>query len=102
LLPDLSRRNVDLQLCVEALGQQAKKHGALFVDLFSNPPALTKNGLHVTTLNQALLAHRIASGFGYIASGGFYRFGRLAQGGAGEEPLVARLLAAFELEVLVW
>ena len=71
LLPDLSRRNADLKFYVESLKQQALKHDARFVDLFSNVPALTQNGLHVTSGNQAALAKRIAAGLGVIRPQGF-------------------------------
>jgi len=71
LLPDLSRRNADLKFYVESLKQQALKHDARFVDLFSNVPALTQNGLHVTPGNQAALAQRIAAGLGVIRPQGF-------------------------------
>jgi len=77
LLPDLSRRNADLEIYVEALHQQAQKHDALFVDLFSNSPAFTKNGLHVATSKQALFAQRIASGLNISRKDGFKGLGDL-------------------------
>jgi putative heme-binding domain-containing protein len=71
LLPDLSPRNADLRFYVEALSQQAARHDARFVDLFSKAPALTQNGLHVTPDNQAALAQRIATGLGISRPQGF-------------------------------
>ena len=71
LLPDLSPRNADLQFYMEALSQLAAKHGARFVDLFSDASALTQNGLHVTPDNQAVFAHRIAAGLGITRPQGF-------------------------------
>jgi putative heme-binding domain-containing protein len=71
LPPDLSPRNADLQFYVKALSQQAARHNAQFVDLFSKAPALTQNGLHVTPDNQAALAQRIAAGLGIVRPQGF-------------------------------
>jgi hypothetical protein len=49
--PDLSARNDDLKLYVEAIRKLAAKHGCLFVDLTTKPlsaEALTRDGLHLT------------------------------------------------------
>ena len=72
LLPDLTSRNDDLKLYVEALRQQAVKHESIFVDLFTNEELpLTQNGQHVAPDKQAALASRTAVSMGIDRPSGF-------------------------------
>jgi hypothetical protein len=57
--PDLTARNDDLRLYVEAIRALAAKKGYLFVDLSTNALAgdrLTRDGVHLTTAGQWLAA----------------------------------------------
>ena len=72
LLPDLTSRNDDLKLYIEALRQQAVKHKSIFVDLFTNEELpLTQNGQHVAPDKQAALASRTAVSMGIDRPNGF-------------------------------
>jgi len=70
-LPDNSRRNADLKLYVDALAKLAKKHEALFINLFVGFPAALTDGLHVRPEAQATVAIEIAAGLGVRRAGGF-------------------------------
>ena len=48
-LPDLSVRNNDLRLYVDAIRDLARRHQYRFVDLFTPFQALARNGLHLTS-----------------------------------------------------
>jgi putative heme-binding domain-containing protein len=64
LIPDLSQRNADLVLYVEATSKIAEKRGLVFVDLFSKAkPRLTENGMHIKAEAQAHVAHEIMRQF---------------------------------------
>ena len=57
--PDLSSRNGDLKLYVDAIRGLAAKNGYLFVDLTTRPLTgtdLTRDGLHLTTAGQWIAA----------------------------------------------
>lgn len=72
LLPDLTSRNDDLKLYIEALRQQAVKHKSIFVDLFTNEELpLTQNGQHVAPDKQEALASRTAVSMGIDRPNGF-------------------------------
>ena len=61
LIPDLSKRNADLALYVEATGKMATRRRLIFVDLFSKArEGLTDNGLHTRPSAQAHVAREIA------------------------------------------
>jgi hypothetical protein len=70
LLPDLSKRNADLKLYVEAIGKIAQQRGLEFVDVFTpftrskNESTLTSNGMHVIPEAQAVVASAVARGLG--------------------------------------
>ena len=70
LLPDLTRRNIDLSRYINELSSLSTKHGARFIDLFTGAPAATRDGLHVSPEHQAALAERIAAGLGVKRPGG--------------------------------
>ncbi|MEE2947654.1 MAG: PVC-type heme-binding CxxCH protein [Verrucomicrobiota bacterium] len=72
LLPDLTSRNDDLKLYVEALRQQTVKYESIFVDLFTNQELpLTQNGQHVASDKHAALASRTAVSMGIDRPSGF-------------------------------
>jgi hypothetical protein len=61
--PDLTARNPDLGLYVDAIRKIAAKHGALFIDLSTRAMAeegFTRNGLHLTTAGQWAAARETA------------------------------------------
>jgi hypothetical protein len=61
--PDLTVRNQDLGLYVDAIRKIAAKHGALFIDLSTKAMAeegFTRNGLHLTTAGQWAAARETA------------------------------------------
>jgi len=72
-LPDLSRRNCDVQLYAEAVRDLARARGCWFVDLFAvarerpaNLPPLTSDGLQLTPAGHWLMAREIASQLGFL------------------------------------
>ena len=72
LYPDLRNRNDDLRRYVKALRVAAKKHEAIFVDLFTDArKTFTKNGLHVAPKNQAAFALHIGAALGIERANGF-------------------------------
>ncbi len=72
LLPDLRERNADLARYVGALRSQAKKHEALFIDLFSGAKAtFTRNGQHVSADKQEKFALHLAAALGVERPNGF-------------------------------
>jgi lysophospholipase L1-like esterase len=62
-LPDLSGRNADLALYVEAARALAARERALFVDL-SKTSAPTRDGIHLTDAGHRKVAEAIAAGLG--------------------------------------
>ena len=65
LIPDLSLRNDDLALYVQAISKLAADRGLVLVDLFSRSRSgLTDNGMHIKPSAQAHVAHSIASQLG--------------------------------------
>ncbi|MBM82457.1 MAG: hypothetical protein CMJ78_17980 [Planctomycetaceae bacterium] len=94
LVPDLSKRNADLAVYVEAIEKLANERKLIFVNLFdavilrgsatpsrnipraesqdhnrfaSSKPGLTENGMHITPESQAYVAGRIAESLGIDA-----------------------------------
>ncbi len=71
LLPDLSPRNGDLLLYVDAIGEIASRRGYRFVDAFRTVRAgqtrpLTSNGMHVAPSRQQDVASAIAQQLGVV------------------------------------
>lgn len=65
LIPDLSKRNVDLKQYVDATAEVATERNLVFVDLFSDAKTgLTENGMHVAPIAQSQLANEIARQLG--------------------------------------
>ena len=72
-LPDLSTRNADLRLYVEAIRDIAKQRGYRFVDVFSSfadsrsgRPRLTSNGMHLTPAAHQVVAQAVAAELGVL------------------------------------
>ena len=64
-IPDLSMRNADLALYVEAISKLAADRGLVLVDLFTRSRnGLTDNGMHITPAAQAYVAHAILGQLG--------------------------------------
>ena len=64
-IPDLSTRNDDLELYVQAVTRLATKRGLVLVDLFHRSrTGLTDNGMHIKPSAQAHIAHAIARQLG--------------------------------------
>ncbi len=71
LLPDLSPRNGDLLLYVDAIGEIASRRGYRFVDAFRTVRSgqtrpLTSNGMHVASNRQQDVARAIAQQLGVV------------------------------------
>jgi len=104
-MPDQSTHNADVKLYADAIGQLAKKHGYLFVDLFSAlektaDPAkrLTSNGVQLTPDGQWAAALAIAQ-----ALGAETKLTRDPSSGAvSAEPLRAAILAKNKLWFNYW
>ena len=70
-MPDLSSRNGDLLLYVDAIGKIASRRGYRFVDAFrtvhsGQTRALTSNGMHVAPNRQQDVARAIAQQLGVV------------------------------------
>ncbi len=64
-IPDLSTRNVDLELYVQAIAKLAADRKLVLVDLFHRSrTGLTDNGMHIKPSAQAHVAHAIAGQLG--------------------------------------
>jgi hypothetical protein len=63
LLPDLSARNADLELYVEAIHEITRRRDLLFVDV-SSVPVRTANGMHLLPESHTVVAVSIASKLG--------------------------------------
>ena len=65
LIPDLSKRNADLALYVEAIAKIAESRDLVLVDLFTNAgQGLTDNGMHITAESQSRIAAEITRKLG--------------------------------------
>jgi hypothetical protein len=70
LAPDLSARNAEVRAYAEAVRKLAAERGCIYVDLFSplssqsQRPALTSNGMHLTTEGQSFVSRIIAKQLG--------------------------------------
>ncbi len=71
LVPDLSKRNADLKLYVQAIRRIAEERKLVLVDLFSDAePGLTDNGMHIKSEAQAHVAGQIAKNLGVAVAAG--------------------------------
>ena len=66
LIPDLSKRNADLALYVEAIAKIAESRNLVLVDLFTNAGrGLTDNGMHISAESQPRIASEISRKLGF-------------------------------------
>jgi hypothetical protein len=100
--PDLSARNSDLKLYVEAIRKLAEKRGFLFVDLSTKALAeerLTRDGLHLTTAGQWIAARETLR---QLEVAGLSDLEEPNRQGAFQRETIERLRASINVKNALW